>query len=570
LLIPVIRPAACVGSPATLCDRRLASLQTAIMAAANGVEHKLPEPQPAPHGGQPSQLEGDAASDTSESDMMHPIVAMQGAFEESIRESTEEHEIATQPAERDAQARRTNLLECQSYDDSWIARWKQQPTAKYHPLQKLMAQIVFGMHLLSQQQAKSEQEVNQILQTHVNEVDTFLENTAEDFDVAIADIGDRIHYLKLPMGHMEVFEMMLDDKKFRTQLLEGNEKIEKIIERSTRAMNASLLDVEQGAQANKELGRYMRSIGSSWPQEPRAIWDVFSAMRGNEHGWRRYLRELQSKANSLSRILAHLQRLIGDMSRMAAAASRRNKTQSSTIVPEPKSLISAAGPRSKFAQEPQPVVTDESSPRPSTSRSSNANKPLPREPQPMIVPTASPTPHSVPLADRYESPRQSPPQLTSPPRISVVPNGLPQRPKTAGEARPADGRASTDELLDFLQKRDPLRSNPNPLRSNPPDEVLGARASSDALRSLPRSRSQGPDVMLSTIAIRDDAAAMKRSKSQGAFEVLTISSPALNENPGRPQTAHQILAKPPPEEVELDQLSDLASEHREKRAAMQG
>ena len=556
------------------------------MAATNGAEHKLPEPQPAPHGGQPLQLEGDAASDTSESDMMHPISAMQGAFEESIRESTEENEIATHPTERDAQARRTNLLECQSYDDSWIARWKQHPTAKHHPLQKLVAQIVFGMHLLSQQQAKSEQEVIQILQTHVNEVDTFLENTAEDFDTAIADIGDRIHYLKLPMGHMEVFEMMLDDKKFRTQLLEGNEKIEKIIERSTRAMNASLLDVEQGAQANKELGRYMRSIGNTWPQEPRAIWDVFSAMRGNEHGWRRYLRELQSKANSLSRILGHLQRLIGDMSRMAAAASRRNKTQSSTITPEPKSLISAAGPRSKFAQEPQPIVTDESSPRPSTSRSSNANKPLPREPQPMVVPTASPIPHSVPLADRYESPRQSPPQPTSPSRISAVSNempqptspsrtfamsnGLPQRPKTAGEARPADGRASTDGLLEFLQKRDPLRSNPNPLRSNPPDELYVARGSSDVLRSLPRSRSQGPDVMLSTIAIRDDAAAVKRSKSQGALEVLTISSPALHENTGRPQTAHQILAKPPPEEVELDQLSDLASEHREKRAAMQG
>ncbi|KAK0887961.1 hypothetical protein LTR02_016741, partial [Friedmanniomyces endolithicus] len=204
---------------------------------------------------------------------VHPMPSLQGAFEESIMESTEEDESSLS-GQLDAETRRQKLLEARQYDDSWTTRWKQKPGARHHPLLKLMAQIVFGMHLLQQGQAKSDEAVVKILQTHVNEVDTFLERTSEDFDLAIADIEERIRHLKLPMEHLEVFNAMLDDKKFRTQLLNGNDNIEKIIDRTAKAMNAALMDVRKGLQAAHELGKYLDSIKESWPRESNGIAEV--------------------------------------------------------------------------------------------------------------------------------------------------------------------------------------------------------------------------------------------------------------------------------------------------------
>lgn len=513
---------------------------------------------------------GDEDSEATEA-LMHPVPSMQSAFEESILESTEESDLLNSSVEPDAQSRRHQLLECKQYDDSWVTRWKQSPTAQHHPLLKLMAQIVFGMHLLQQRQAKSEKEVVKILQTHVNEVDTFLENTAEDFNISIKDIDDRIRYLKLPMAHMDVFETMLDDKKFRTQLLEGNERIERIIERTTTAMNASLLDIERGAQANKELSRYMKTVQNSWPHEQRTIWDVFVAMRGNEQGWRRYLRDLQSKATILARILAQLHRLIGDMSRMAAAASRRNKTQSSTVTPEPKSAPSTPKPRSKFSQDQQPPMPAQLPPRSSSSRT-YLNKPLPKEPRAVLGASqdSTPMPHPVPFADRYESPRQSPPDPSAPPRTSAVSGGVRQRPKTAGEALAADARVNASELLDFFQRPDPLRSNPNPLRSNPPGESLILQDNINTPQKLGRSHSHGTNLMMSTVAVKEDGAKVTRSRSQGAIDILTIPPTTNVEKSSNPQNTSMDKAMPLPSEQNRTEPVRLSSEQTEKRAAMRG
>ena len=277
--------------------------------------------------------EPEDGEDDLESDEMaapsQPVPAMQAAFEESIHESTDETERPRSPSPepKDAQGRRQRLLEKKQYDDSWTSRWHQRPTAQHHPLMKLLAQIVFGMHLLQQQQAKSEEEVVKILQNHVNEVDTFLERTSEDFDLAIRDIEDRIRYLKLPMTHIDVFEVMLEDKKFRSQLLDGNGKIEKIFDRTTRAMNAALLDVQKGIQANKELGKYLSDVHEKWPKHKRGIFEVYEAMRGNEQGWKSYLKELQTKGDMLGELLKQLSRVISQMSQMAGTASRRTKEQ---------------------------------------------------------------------------------------------------------------------------------------------------------------------------------------------------------------------------------------------------
>ncbi|KAK5108628.1 hypothetical protein LTR62_008119 [Meristemomyces frigidus] len=483
---------------------------------------------------------------------IHPLPTMQGAFEESIKESAEDYDTELPFMSSDAQVRRQYLLEAHQYDDSWTSRWKQRATARYHPLLKLMAQIVFGMHLLQQGQAKSNGEVVKILQTHVSEVDTFLERTSEDFGLAIDDIKGRIGHLKLPLEHVDVFNSMLEDKTFRTQLLEGNAKIEKIIERTAKAMGAALTDLDHGLQATKELGTYLRESEGRWPVRDKSVADVHSAMQGNEQGWLQCLAELKAKGQTLGAYLIRLATLIGDMSRLAAAASRRSMpsrwdgspsrhrdvspSRSTRSLPATSSAL-----RSKFA-------TSKAPPMPAI------NKPLPREP-------LSKT-HPVPMAQRFEQPRQSP--APSSRRVSSMPQeaSLP-RPKTAGgssksagkprDARQTDG--STGDLADFLMHSSPLRSNPHgqmpsplrsqppipsPLRSNPPDQSF-SRASvvgqpkpvqtAEARSAMARSKNHSAAVIQ---VGRRDSRATTRSSTQGMDGILhtdarkdSVTSPGL-------------------------------------------
>jgi len=253
----------------------------------------------------------------------HPVSAMQEAFEESIREAIDEDAEPPSLDGLDAEARRRALLDRDEFDDSWTTRWRQKPTARCHPIVKLMAQIIFGLHLLHHQQAKSDAEVVKILQSHVDEIDGFLEKTTEDFELAIRDIEERIQFLQLPMKHVEVFDVMLQDRKFRNQLVSGNVKIEKIIERTAKAMNASLLDVQKGVNTVHQLSQYLDRVGTDWPQTTVEEAAILVAMRGNEEGWRACFGDLQSKGNKLGVSLVKLGTIVGEMNKLAAAASKR-------------------------------------------------------------------------------------------------------------------------------------------------------------------------------------------------------------------------------------------------------
>lgn len=488
---------------------------------------------------------------------VHPVAAMQEAFEESIVESTTADEIPRVLPDRDAEVRRRKLLSSQQYDHSLNSRWNQRVTARHHPLVKLLAQIIFGMHLLQQEQAKSDEEVVKILQTHVNEVDTFLERTSEDFELAIKDIEERIKFLKLPMRHQDVFNVMLDEKKFRTQLLDGNEKIEKIIERTTGAMNAALMDIQTGIEANRQLSKYLDSVHNIWPREKRAISDVFGAMRGNEQGWTGYLKDLQVKGKILRVNMDRLAALISEMSRLAAAASRRNKSQgdrSYAPAAASKSAPSSPGLRSKFAPDPVLAPMPGSPP----SRSASLNKPLPREPQ--VVAAATPTGkangvHPVPLSQRFESPRQTP-RSPDPRRGPSFGGSEIVRPKTADgpirrkEARAADSRTNAAELLEFLEQE-----HTNPLRSNPPGSEQHVRNGSLPERKPVRSQSQGAN-RLDTHVPAGKAAGTGRSLSQGSAESVSkpkstpIVLPAISENE-KPATYQPNDAQIPPRRYKI-------------------
>ena len=464
----------------------------------------------------------------------HPVRSMQGAFEESIVEATEGNR--PKPSlDLNAEERRKKLLESTQYDNSWTARWKQNKPATYHPCEKLISQIIFGLHLLQQQQAKSEEEVVKILQTHVNEVDTFLERTAEDFQLAINDIDERIRFLKLPMAHQDVFETMLDDKKFRTQLLDGNEKIVTIIDRTTKAMNASMLDIHKCIHANRELSKYLDKVQRSWPSGKRGIADVYGAMRGNENGWTRYLKELQTKGNNLSQDLIELSNLVGDMSRMAGEASKRSKKALSS---GSKSAPTSPGLRSKFSEKSPP-------PMPSPPSTSELNKPLPKPPNtPKSAVTASGSSNLQALPTTAQSEKVCQPSQASDSKATRSPsvrrNDEDQpRPKTAGarptarEARTADSRSNTSDLIEFLKSNNPNQnvlkpnnSHQNPLRSNPPEEPRATRSLISAEWKPGRSQSQSTDILLTRPPTATSEKAVSYSRSHGALDILKASDEA--------------------------------------------
>ncbi|KXT10265.1 hypothetical protein AC579_6614 [Pseudocercospora musae] len=451
----------------------------------------------------------DGDDDESEPALMpppkHPVPSFQGAFEESIVESTQDAHESNSDGDTDAEMRRRRLLEAERYEGVGTS-WKHKPGAKYHPFVKLMAQIVFGLHLLKEGQAKSNQEVVRILQSHVNEVDSFLERTSDDFDLAIKDIEERVRYLKLPMQHMDVFEVMLDEKKFRTELLAGNEKIEKIVEKTGKAMNAAVFDIENGIRSTRELSYYLTTIEGRWPTSNSDIAQVFAAMRGNEQGWDKYLKDLKTKSKNLRHNLATLESTISDISKHAAAASRRNKPQSNTLSPaighSSKSSAALSPLRSKFAKgsavyrKPGPWL----------------DKPLPREPCAGVAASqaANSKPHPVPFDTRYEQPRQRIPTPAS--RSNANGSGSPRRPQTA--TGPSDGRAhardSMKDLADFLR-------NSGGLRSHPPD---GGKTGRSPAKKPNRSQSQGGARMMTSSTEKKQ---FRRSRSIGAIPTIQES-----------------------------------------------
>ncbi|MCJ1253503.1 hypothetical protein MMC24_001315 [Lignoscripta atroalba] len=298
---------------------------------------------------------------------MHPVPTMQAAFEESIMETmteVEEPEVDSRNSRADSISRRKMLLEQDKYERTVAGRWKQKPGEKFHPLWKQVAQISFGMHLLHRGLAKSDDEVIKILQTHVDEVDGFLERTTEDFDLAQGDINERIRYLRLPLEHGQVFDTMLNDRSFRIAIVEGNEKIEHIVDRTAAAMKDALKDVQKGLDATRELAKYLTRLDKTWEDRSEEHRSVYLAMIGNTEGWSRAFVALQQKGNKLGISLVQLGGIVAEMQRRAGIASRKN-------------LVAVRSIEGKYFVEPRKPAT---SPQNSITPPRSPHKPLPRAP----------------------------------------------------------------------------------------------------------------------------------------------------------------------------------------------
>ena len=257
----------------------------------------------------------------------HPVPKMQGAFEESMMETMQEvpeDDFENQYSTADSISRRKILLEQDHYERVVAGKWKQKPGEKFHPLWKLVAQISFGMHLLSQGLAKSDEDVIKILQSHVDEIDGFLERTTADFDLAYEDILERIRCLRLPLEHGDVFDTMLEDRSFRIAIVEGNEKIEHIVNRTNVAMKDALKDVQKGLDGTRDLTRYLTQLQRTWLNRTEEHQAVYAAMIGNTEGWTRAFMNLQSKGSKLAYGLSELAGIISRIQTRAGIASRRN------------------------------------------------------------------------------------------------------------------------------------------------------------------------------------------------------------------------------------------------------
>lgn len=252
---------------------------------------------------------------------------MQDAFAESLFEATQGGQVP-KPKLRsgDAKARREELLDQERSGPPPVASWRYRPGQVNHELRRLMAQISFGVYLLLNGMANSQVLVVSILQGHIDEVDEYLETTLEDIGLATKDLKDRISHLKLPMDNLVVFENMLEDRNFRLQILDGNQKIEHIVARTQIALQQTVQDLAEGVSATREFSIYLAEQENGiWRRDRPDVIDIFDAMKGNTDGWFNAFIDLQAKASALNAMIVRLNGMVSEMDRKAAEVSRRTE-----------------------------------------------------------------------------------------------------------------------------------------------------------------------------------------------------------------------------------------------------
>ncbi|KAI4139190.1 MAG: hypothetical protein L6R39_006432, partial [Caloplaca ligustica] len=492
-----------------------------------------------------SDMDNDSASDMDVKPPVHPVPQMQGAFEESMMETLNESEDA-EAQDRistvDSVSRRKMLLEQDEYQRTVAGRWKQKPGEQFHPLWKLVAQISFGMHLLQQGLAKSDEEVIKILQTHVDEIDGFLERTTEDFDLAQGDIDERIRYLKLPLEHGSVFDTMLTERNFRIAIVEGNEKIEHIIDRTAAAMNDALKDVQKGLDATRELAKYLTRVDKQWDERSEEHDSVYLAMIGNTEGWTRAFLTLQSKGNGLRRALVQLGGIVAEMQRRAGAASRKNlvspiRCQSASIAVNVLQAPVRSAQGSRYMVEPSAAR----SPHHSMTPPKSPLKPLPN-PHASTSTRSSSHQHSQHSSSRSYSGQHDPNYQTK--QVTLKPR---RSSRDLGSSSPRLERAMSAKRVEpILRDTTPETTRP-PKSSEPPMPTKFRRPSTPEKPVSMNSQPQSPASVLATTPVSPRRRSSVRSeRTPGSASVTEFPQPTFPTKSTDPIiAAREVEAKPP-------------------------
>ncbi|KAL4927428.1 uncharacterized protein BDV17DRAFT_299188 [Aspergillus undulatus] len=296
----------------------------------------------------------------------HPILQLQGAFEESIHEALQE-EDSDWIVDLDAQSRRRDLLENSRYERLCGRKWRQRVGERYHPFWKLTAQMSFGLHLLVQGKAKSNSAVLNILQAHVDELDGFVSRTTEDFLIIQIDLRTRIQYLSLPLENLDEFDAMLVDRKFRLAMIDYNGRVELAIERFTMAISDALKDLQKGREAIGGLWQFLGQSAKDNAPLSGSLTAIYNSMLANTEGWNSAFCKLHRKGTALQHAIRQLNRAIIEMQRRVGVASRKDVV---SFVQPSRPSTRAKSIRSFFDRGPSIYI----------SSTSAVDKPLPSDP----------------------------------------------------------------------------------------------------------------------------------------------------------------------------------------------
>ncbi|GAO19019.1 hypothetical protein UVI_02036300 [Ustilaginoidea virens] len=343
----------------------------------------------------PAEINAPTPPPALENIPIHPIPSLQEAFSESLDEATN-GSTADKPKlrELDAHGRRQALIAQERDEVPLDFKWRFRDGQKQHELAKLIAQISFGVYLLFQDMANSNAQVVTILQGHIDEVDEFLEVVLEDLAEATKDLNSRIEHLKLPLANVQVFEQLLEDRNFRLEILQGNEKIDHVLSRTNAALNQWDRDIDAGIQSTAAFVSWLKDEeDAEWREERPGVADVLDAMKGNAEGWLNAFDDMSDRVQEASNLIMRLSTIIGEMEKKAGEVSRRTWTATfhepnnfsterkktlgirslelqTTNAYSPKSASSKSVPPDAIRAPPRPFVEE-----PSRSRSPKAASP---------------------------------------------------------------------------------------------------------------------------------------------------------------------------------------------------
>ncbi|KAJ5750939.1 hypothetical protein N7533_007967 [Penicillium manginii] len=416
----------------------------------------------------------------------HPITQLQGPFQESILEAT--HKSANEWVVKiDAQTRRRDLLENDEYERLCGRKWRQRESEKYHPFWKLVSQMVFGVHLLAKGMAKSDQEVMKILQTHVDELDGFLQRSTEDFLIIHLDVRTRIQYLSLPLGNLDMFDEMLSDRNFRLALVAYNDQIEHSIDRFTLAITDAIKDLLKGKEAMGALWHYLLQLSDEGCFQSESLKAFYKAMMENMEGWIIAMSKLRRRGAALQKGLGQLAFAVTEMQRRVGVASRKDL----------RSFIKSSHGGLARNKSVRQMLFAKSPATPGIA----SNKPLPRDP--LLKPKSTSSQRAVTPAAEKASDNAEQTRPTSK-RGSILPKSLSRarscsalvaaanadiKTEDTPPPMPMPGRLSRKLSKPFLPKRsasEKVVSEPPPQRpSTAPARTLKSRSASiEQLKAL--------------------------------------------------------------------------------------
>ncbi|KAK4170186.1 hypothetical protein QBC43DRAFT_339951 [Cladorrhinum sp. PSN259] len=477
------------------------------------------ESMPEPPRRRKTEPQQQSSSSSSSSAPQHPIPSMQDAFAESLFEATKS-EGSGKPKLRngDAKARRAELLDGAHSDPHPTALWRFRPGQHAHELRRLMAQISFGVYLLLNGMANSQMLVVSILQGHIDEVDEFLETTLEDVELATTDVKDRISHLKLPMDNIQVFETMLEDARYRRQILEGNEKIEHILARTQISLKQTMQDLAEGLSATRDFTIYLaEQHHGPWRQERPDVIDIFDAMKGNTDGWFNAFMDLQAKGSELNALVVQLAGMVQEMDRRAAEASHRQRSSVTPYSPKHSPQPSDASTITTPPTSPPPRTIPNSPPRLSL-RLSTINAITESEPTSYFNFSIDEEPEATAAAKPATEPAAPPVQVPTQPSSTT---GYPSR--------------EEDETTPTLPRR--LSAQP-PAPESLPESPAESPPRSPPVRN-PRRLSERPGALLDAPQLQE--ASEKKEESEDG--TLYLLQPKVYTPQPSPQPSPRIKAE---------------------------